>query len=311
MSDNTQKLAWMVGLAAGLIAIYNWLENSQCNTPGSTLYGGTVCGWIGLNAPTTVTAASGLTNTSPAAASVASAFPMTSAALQAASGTILSASEVGDIQEAMATALTKLTASNATAAQIQAQDSQMASNIAQSVTAYQACMANKGSWNINAGTCGSPQGIAPAPTVASSTPSNPYGTYGNAATLAQAVEHGDQQAIALMVQLGLSPSSSSAAPAGSLGSQILALAEVPSTQLYNFDQWNYYYNEILAQRGQPPVPGPTFDALLKSQGFTEPSPAVSLQTFLNALNSQGLSGLDAIRAFWVPASEIHNAGVFA
>lgn len=47
-------LAALAGLGAGLIAIYQWLKNTECVTEGSMLYGGSVCVWLGLN-PTSQT----------------------------------------------------------------------------------------------------------------------------------------------------------------------------------------------------------------------------------------------------------------
>jgi hypothetical protein len=74
------------------------------------------------------------------------------------------------------------------------------------------------------------------------------------------------------------------------------------------DQWNYYYNQIMATRAavmaQDGVPGGAataltgtqFEAVLAALGLTDATRAtpVSLGQFVNALTAQGLSGLNAL-----------------
>ncbi len=66
-SDNGPlgKIVLLTSLAAGVIAIYEWLKNSECGTPGSYFYGSSVCGWLGIQATaapvTTTTTTTGAT----------------------------------------------------------------------------------------------------------------------------------------------------------------------------------------------------------------------------------------------------------
>lgn len=84
-------------------------------------------------------------------------------------------------------------------------------------------------------------------------------------------------------------------PAGisALGLQILSLASVKPTQLYNWDQWLYYYNEVLASRGDPGIPLET--VLGQNIPMTTRQTNISLSTFLQGLQTAGLNGLQRFR----------------
>lgn len=84
-------------------------------------------------------------------------------------------------------------------------------------------------------------------------------------------------------------------PAGisALGLQILSLASVKPTQLYNWDQWLYYYNEVLASRGDPGIPLET--VLGQNIPMATRQTNISLSTFLQGLQTAGLNGLQRFR----------------
>lgn len=67
-------LAALAGLGAGLIAIYQWLKNTECVTEGSMFYGGSVCGWLGLN-PASATGSSSAPSAPPSSVPAASITP--------------------------------------------------------------------------------------------------------------------------------------------------------------------------------------------------------------------------------------------
>jgi hypothetical protein len=67
------KWLWAVAAAAGAYLAYEWAQ-TQCATPGSSLYGGTICGML----PATAPAATATPTTAPATIPVTA--PVTSAA---------------------------------------------------------------------------------------------------------------------------------------------------------------------------------------------------------------------------------------
>jgi DNA segregation ATPase FtsK/SpoIIIE, S-DNA-T family len=58
---NIPNWVWALLAAGGAFALYEWLQ-TQCATPGSTMYGGTLCGYL----PTSTAAAAIATPTTPA-----------------------------------------------------------------------------------------------------------------------------------------------------------------------------------------------------------------------------------------------------
>jgi hypothetical protein len=67
------KWLWAVAAAAGAYLAYEWAQ-TQCATPGSSLYGGTICGWLPASTTTVATPAA----TAPAA--IPTTAPVTTAA---------------------------------------------------------------------------------------------------------------------------------------------------------------------------------------------------------------------------------------
>ena len=80
-----------------------------------------------------------------------------------------------------------------------------------------------------------------------------------------------------------------------IANALLAAAGLPVTGMLTMDQWNYYYNQIIAGRSPslPPVSGTTFEAMLAAAGLSDATRAtpVNVQQFTAALTSQGLSGI--------------------
>lgn len=242
MSDNSTvgKIAVIGGLAAAAIAIYNWLKNSECNTPSSSFYGNSVCGWLGLGP-----------------------YPQSTAFLAG-----LPASEVNS------TFVTNVLGQAASAG---VTDAQLLTALQSRFAAFSSCAA--GLWSPSSATCSTAVPPSATPPV-SNPPSPPAST---------------------------PPPPVSTPNPSHLGQQIQTAAGGASS--LTMDQWNYYYNQILANRGQAPVSGTVFEAMLTSAGLTDAtrSTAVPLSTFLAALSSQGLSGIGSpYSAYWVPARMLHS-----
>ena len=250
MSDNSTvgKIAVIGGLAAAAIAIYNWLKNSECNTPGSSFYGSSVCGWLGLS---TATASS-------------TAYPLSTAYLNSLSASEVNATYItGVLQQAAAGGIS---------------DAQLLPLLQAKFATFSSCPS--GQWNSSNATCAAPV-LTSVPVLQSNQP--PPTT---------------------------TPAPSSPATLSTLGQQIQTAAGGASS--LTMDQWNYYYNQILANRGQAAVSGTVFEAMLAAAGLSDAtrSTAVPLSTFLAALSSQGLSGMGSpYSAYWVPAGMLHSPGV--
>jgi hypothetical protein len=89
-----------------------------------------------------------------------------------------------------------------------------------------------------------------------------------------------------------STSSNTAAnpPASTLRQQIQAMAG--NINSASMDVWNFYYNQILAARGQAAVSPDVFERMLASAGLDDSkrSTAVTLDQYMNTLTAAGLSG---------------------
>lgn len=91
--------------------------------------------------------------------------------------------------------------------------------------------------------------------------------------------------------------------------QILALAAVPPTQLYNWDQWLYYYNQVLQQRGEQGLP---LESILgQNIPMATRQTNIPLSTFIAKLTSLGMSGYDrggirTVQDFFLPVHAIHG-----
>ena len=126
MSDNSTvgKIAVIGGLAAAAIAIYNWLKNSECNTPGSSFYGSSVCGWLGLS---TATAS-------------ATAYPLSTAYLNSLSASEVNATYInGVLQQAAAGGIS---------------DAQLLPLLQAKFATFSSCPS--GDWNSSNATCQTP-----------------------------------------------------------------------------------------------------------------------------------------------------------
>lgn len=139
MSTNNSTLGYLAalaGLGAGLIAIYQWLKNTECVTEGSMFYGGSVCGWLDLNpAGLNVTNPSG----GPVQNPVDKVFPQ--------SMQFLATLGVGQASQIFIT--------NVTAEAVAAgwTDQQLLAFLQSKFSDYGACQASNGTWNADAGDC--------------------------------------------------------------------------------------------------------------------------------------------------------------
>jgi hypothetical protein len=96
-----------------------------------------------------------------------------------------------------------------------------------------------------------------------------------------------------------------------LQQQIQAMAGA-GVNMLDPDQWNYYYNAILAGRvpPQPAVSSAVFEGILGNLGLTDAtrSTNVTLPQFMQALASQGLSGIRSNRGHFRKVNYVNTRG---
>lgn len=103
------------------------------------------------------------------------------------------------------------------------------------------------------------------------------------------------------------PSTTQPAATSSLANTLLQAAGFSSAvQTLTPDQWGFYYNNL---PGKTAVPPSTFDQMLAYLGLSDATRGtqVTVNQFVAALNSQGLSGLRGLAGNLIPMGMIHRS----